>query len=150
MASLSDNNVTAIEEDLEGNLWVATQNGLNRFKPNTQTFARYLHNPDDPESISSNDLHHLYLDHNGVLWIGTNNGLDIYNAQLDHFIHYRHESSNPGSLSNNIILNIFEDRGGIDVFDFVFRESWDGEGEQGGEKEGEAVHGVGQRLEVRC
>ena len=113
MASLSDNNVTAIEEDLEGNLWVATQNGLSRFKPNTQTFARYLHNPDDPESISSNDLHHLYLDHNGVLWIGTNNGLDIYNAQLDHFIHYRHESSNPGSLSNNIILNIFEDRGGV-------------------------------------
>jgi ligand-binding sensor domain-containing protein/signal transduction histidine kinase len=113
VASLSDNNITAITEDLEGNLWIATQNGLNRFKANTQTFVRYLHNPEDPVSISNNDLHDLHLDHNGVLWVGSSNGLDIYNAQLGHFIHYRHEPANPASLSNNTILSIFEDRGGV-------------------------------------
>jgi len=113
IASLSNNDVTSIVEDGAGNLWIATQNGLNRFKLSTQTFTRYLHNPVDPESLSNNNLHNLYVDHNGVLWIGTNNGLDVYNTQLNHFIHYRHEPSNPGSLSNNIILNIFEDRGGV-------------------------------------
>ncbi len=111
--SLSDNNVTSMTEDREGNLWIATQNGLNRFSPNTQTFVRYAYDPEDPESLSSNDLRYLYLDHNGVLWIGTSNGLDIYIAQLEHFIHYRHEPTNPGSLSNNIILSIFEDQGGV-------------------------------------
>ena len=111
--SLSNNNITSITEDLDGNLWVATQNGLNRFKPNTQTFARYLHDPENPESIISNTLSYLYLDHNGVLWIATDDGLDIFNAQLDQFIHYRHEPANPGSVSNNLILSIFEDRGNV-------------------------------------
>ncbi|MBE0682827.1 MAG: GAF domain-containing protein [Anaerolineales bacterium] len=111
--TLSDNNITSITEDLDENLWVATQNGLNRFKANTETFARYIHKPETPESISSDALNNLFMDHNGVLWIATNDGLDIYNAQLDQFIHYRHEPSNPGSVSNNLILSIFEDRGNV-------------------------------------
>ncbi len=111
--SLSDNNVTAIEEDLDGNLWIATQNGLNRFKPTTQTFARYMQSTDSPASISSNTITHLHMDHNGVLWVATNNGLDVYNALLDQFIHYRHEPANPNSVSNNLILSVFEDFGNV-------------------------------------
>lgn len=111
--SLSDNNITSIAEDNEQNLWIATQNGLNRFKPNTQTFVRYNHRPDIPDSLSSNMVNHLHVDHNNVLWIATNNGLDIFNAQLNQFIHYRHEPENPGSVSNNLVLSIFEDRGNV-------------------------------------
>ena len=111
--TLSDNNITSITEDAENNLWIATQNGLNRFQVNTQKFVRYTHHPDNPESISSNTINHLYVDHNGVLWIATNDGLDIYNSQLNQFIHYRHEPENPGSVSNNLILSILEDRGDV-------------------------------------
>ncbi|MFN8380954.1 MAG: two-component regulator propeller domain-containing protein [Anaerolineales bacterium] len=111
--TLSDNNITSITEDAENNLWVATLNGLNRFKANTQTFTRYRHRADDPESISSDTVNHLYIDHNSVMWIATGDGLDIYNSQLNQFIHYRHEPENPGSVSNNLILSIFEDRGDV-------------------------------------
>ncbi len=111
--TLSDNNITSITEDGENNLWIATQNGLNRFQPKTQIFTRYNHRADNAESISSNVVNHLYVDHNNVLWIATNNGLDIYNSQLDQFIHYRHEPENPGSVSNNLILSILEDHGNV-------------------------------------
>ncbi len=111
--TLSDNNITSITEDSENNLWVATQNGLNRFKPTTQTFARYNHRPENSDSISSSAVNHLYVDHNGVLWVATSEGLNIYNSQLNQFIHYRHEPENPGSVSNNLILSIFEDRGNV-------------------------------------
>jgi len=111
--SLSSNNITSIQEDLDGNLWVATENGLNRFKPATGAFARYMHNPKNPESLASEKINKLAVDHNGVLWIGTNNGLDVYDTRFDHFIHYRHEASNPSSLSNNRVFSVFEDRGGV-------------------------------------
>jgi ligand-binding sensor domain-containing protein/signal transduction histidine kinase len=111
--TLSDNHVTSIAEDLAGNLWIATRRGLNRFKPPTETFVRYNHDPAIPESISSNTLHHLYVDHNGVLWIGTSNGLDIYNTELNTFIHYRHQPLNAGSISNNAVTALYEDRGGV-------------------------------------
>ncbi len=41
------------------------------------------------------------------------------------------------------ISDEFGGRGGIDVFDFVFREGGGGEGNHGGEEEGEAGHGDG-------
>ncbi len=113
ISTLSDNNVTSITEDSGNNLWVATLNGLNRFKPTTQTFVRYNYRPDNPDSISSNVVNQLYVDHNGVLWVATNEGLNIYNTQLNQFIRYRHEPENPGSVSNNLVLSILEDRGNV-------------------------------------
>jgi ligand-binding sensor domain-containing protein len=40
--SLSANYVTSIKEDSKGNIWVGTLMGLNKFRPNTKDFARYL------------------------------------------------------------------------------------------------------------
>ena len=51
-----DGPVQAIYEDQAGRLWIGTRDGLNRFDPTTETFTRYVHDPDDPGSLSDNEV----------------------------------------------------------------------------------------------
>ena len=51
---LTDNNVVTIEEDNEGQLWIGTDNGLFRFDPNTQTFARFDVDENIPSTFTYN------------------------------------------------------------------------------------------------
>lgn len=45
--SLSDNFVTALQEGLDGEIWIGTwAGGLNRYDPATGHFRRYQHRPD--------------------------------------------------------------------------------------------------------
>ena len=51
-ASISDRWITVLLEDSKGNLWIGTrQGGLNRYDPVTDTFVRYMNNPDRPNTI---------------------------------------------------------------------------------------------------
>ncbi|OJJ18015.1 hypothetical protein BKI52_29635 [marine bacterium AO1-C] len=69
--SLSNNYVITLHEDHLGYLWVGTfGGGLNRFDPKTETFTRYKHNKDDPNSIWSNDVRAIYADKKGKIWLG--------------------------------------------------------------------------------
>ena len=79
-----------IVEDSSGNLWIGTSNGLNRYDPITGTFKRYLHDPNDHNSLSHNSIICLCLDHKGTLWIGAGygRGLNKYNPEIDNFSVY--------------------------------------------------------------
>ncbi|GAK61359.1 hypothetical protein U27_01259 [Candidatus Vecturithrix granuli] len=50
-ASLSDSAVTSIYEDRSGVMWIGTQRGLNVFYREINTFTRYLHDPDNSNSL---------------------------------------------------------------------------------------------------
>ena len=58
VTTISSGGVRAILEDSRGNLWIGTagneegEGGLNLFDPETNTFRRFQHDPDDPNSIS--------------------------------------------------------------------------------------------------
>jgi len=110
--SLSNNNVSAIVEDLTGNLWIGTGGynliggGLNRLDPQTGQFTRYQHKPDNSSSLSSNDIMGLMVDPSGILWVGTwGGGLDMADLVVDpgRFYHQRSSSANPESLSSNLV-----------------------------------------------
>ena len=61
----------AVLVDLNGNLWVGTEKGLN-FKPkNSNKFQRFLHDPKDSSSISSETINAILHAKNGDIWIGT-------------------------------------------------------------------------------
>ena len=73
--SLSDNSVTAITEDLQQNIWVATENGgINLFQSGTNTFSRFLHQDGQKNGLVHNAVRRMIRSHNGKLYIGTQEG----------------------------------------------------------------------------
>src|ERR1700738_3221967 len=49
--SLSSNFIQDLIEDDQGYLWTATNTGVNKFDPITERFTRYLHDPNNLNSI---------------------------------------------------------------------------------------------------
>jgi len=106
-------NIKGIVEDRNGDLWLASFEGLHRFTPSESSFTSYQHSRAKPSNLISDTILSLYIDRSGTLWIGTNEGLDRFDSKTNSFVHYRHNPSDQTSLNNNIILSIYEDLGGV-------------------------------------
>lgn len=74
--------ITAISEDHHGNLLVSTTKGLYAFEPNTARITRFLHNPQDPNSLSGNRVSQIREDREGRLWVASSGGLDEFDLQV--------------------------------------------------------------------
>ncbi|MEM7353830.1 MAG: two-component regulator propeller domain-containing protein, partial [Acidobacteriota bacterium] len=109
-SGMSHSAVYAIEQDRQGFLWFGTHHGLNRY--DGYRFRVFLHDPEDPDSISANLVVAVVEDAQGELWVATAGGLDRFHRGEERFIHYRHDPQDPHSLSSNEIDTIFEDRNG--------------------------------------
>lgn len=83
---ISSNAIQKIYQDKQDNVWVCTGFGLNRMKPEI-SFEHYLHDADDPESISDDDITDILEDSRGNLWVATNMGLDLMDRKTGHFSH---------------------------------------------------------------
>lgn len=82
---LSGTDVTAICEN-ENFLWIATNDGLNRF--DGREFKVYRNDNTSPNSILENNIETLMFDSKGLLWIGfKTGGADIFNPRKNKFIH---------------------------------------------------------------
>ena len=86
---LSQGTVLAGCQDMTGQMWFGTQDGLNRY--DGYKFTGYRNNPDDPKSIAGNIIRHLSLDNEGNLWIGTDKGLSQYDSRKDCFRNFSME-----------------------------------------------------------
>ena len=123
--SLSDNFVLTIHEDNTRQLWVGTQNGLNRFDREQKKFTRFMHDKNQPNSVSSNIINTIFTDKEGRLWIGTHSGgLNLFiDNQSDkdnnkkylsqYFIRFQHKPEDNNSLSSNTIYAVAQDSLGI-------------------------------------
>ncbi|MCG8551377.1 MAG: ATP-binding protein, partial [Desulfobacterales bacterium] len=63
-----------IAEDQNGQIWVGTQQGLNRYDPIEGTFTRFLPKPGDPNSLSHGDIFTVFVDRENNVWAGTKAG----------------------------------------------------------------------------
>lgn len=82
--SLSFNTVRAIAEDKDGEIWIGTQNGLNKFNKNTNEFKIYTCS----EGLSNDFIYGVVVDENNNIWVSTNYGIAMYNKEQDKFIRY--------------------------------------------------------------
>jgi signal transduction histidine kinase/ligand-binding sensor domain-containing protein len=97
---LSSDAVQGFYEDREGDLWVATSRGIDRFH-DTRVVSYSIH-----EGLTSEDVDSVLASHDGTIWIGNLNALDVL----------RHEKLNGigprKGLPGTLITSLFEDRSG--------------------------------------
>ena len=82
--SLGGDGAWAIHEDRRGNLWVGTENGLDKLEPATGRFTHYR----EPDGLPNNSVVCIQEDSQGNLWLSTNNGLVRLNPILMRFRTY--------------------------------------------------------------
>ncbi len=108
---LSHSSVQCIIQDKSGFLWIATEDGLNRYDGNN--FKIYRPQKGNPNSISDIFIWEMTEDSNGDIWIATNmGGLDKYNVDTEKFTHYRNNPGDKNSLSSDKLRSVFIDRSG--------------------------------------
>ena len=94
-------------------LWVSTRLGLNKLDRRTETFVRYLHDPENPNSISDNMVHALYQDEAGILWVTADSGgLNRFDPKTEVFTRYRHDPNDPSTVSDDRVRSIYADPSG--------------------------------------
>jgi ligand-binding sensor domain-containing protein/signal transduction histidine kinase len=109
-ASLTDDRVNCILEDTDGQLWIATMGGLDRYDPQSGSFHHYRSNPSIPNTIKSLYISSLALDARGNLWIGTAYGLSFREKTTGRIVNYLRETNH---LSENNINNLWIDSTGL-------------------------------------
>jgi PAS domain S-box-containing protein len=96
---LSQSWVHSIIQDKYGFIWMASEDGLNRYDGNS--FRIYKNNIRDQYSISNNGILALFENSNGDLWIGTRKGLNLYDRKKDKFIRYPRWSERITSIAED-------------------------------------------------
>ena len=105
---------SAILQDRTGFVWIATQDGLNRFDGYEVTV--YKHDPDDPESLSNHNILSLHEDREGYLWVVAvqTGGLDRFDPRTGRSRRFVHDPEDPTSLGLVALAGsaIYEDSDG--------------------------------------
>lgn len=93
-----------------GILWVGTSRGLNRLDLNTGKTSLFLHDPQDPWSLSESAVVSILADSKGRLWVGTmGGGLNRMDTRTGAFTHYREKQG----LPNDTVVGLLEDDAGL-------------------------------------
>lgn len=91
-------------QDKKGYIWIATQNGLQRYDGNR--FRTFRHIPGDSSSIPDNSVAHLFTDSKNRLWVLFEKSLGIFNTSRYSFT----PTAIPSGV--NLIKKLMEDDNG--------------------------------------
>ncbi len=132
-AGLRHGVVYGVAKDRRGFVWLATEDGLDRY--DGARFTHFTHDPYDPSSLGSPDASFVFEDRQGTLWVGTwGAGLERFDRRSGTFTHLRFDPADPTSLSDDRVQKIAEDaQGRLWIGTFRGLNRWDPElGGQGG------------------
>ncbi len=136
---LSGQQVITLYEDRQGELWIGTDGGLDRLDRESNTFAHFRYDPDDPRSLSAGPVAAILEDSQGVLWIAVyGGGLHQLDRSTGALVHYRHDPDDADSLGSDDVTRLLEDSvgrlwighvAGLDMLDSSRRTASEGSGE---------------------
>ncbi len=107
--SISDNWITDLAEDNDGNIWIATYGGgFNKFDKKTNKFTRFTQNQINSRLLPSNIINSIYFDKKENLWIGTKEGLCRLNIKENKLYNF-----NQNELKKNIIKVISDNENNL-------------------------------------
>ena len=110
MKTLIDDHVNALAKDNSGNLWIATNGGLQVYNPKMDTFSSYTR---ENGMLSTNNITSLFYGKSNKLLIGTSEGLVILNLSNREKILLTGNSTNLKTFTNNYITQVFDDSRGL-------------------------------------
>lgn len=100
-------------EDNNGDIWIGTFNGLNRFDKQTGIFQNHT-TDSKKESLTHTSIWSIVKDQQGSLWIGTYfGGVNYFNPEYEIYTHYRVSDIEKKGLSSPIVGRILEDNNGL-------------------------------------
>jgi ligand-binding sensor domain-containing protein/signal transduction histidine kinase len=112
--SLPSSVVPGLYVDKDNTLWlgVLEGGGLVHYDLNKGVVARYVNEPDRPDSLPAGVVQTVVRDHQGILWVATAAGLAKMRADEKSFEIFRNEKDNPDSLPYTAIQTLFVDSKG--------------------------------------
>ena len=108
--TLIDDHINALCADKTGNLWIATNGGLQVYNPKMNTFSSYTR---ENGMLNTNNITSLFYGKNNNLYIGTGEGLVILNLSNREKTVLTGNTTNLKSFTNNYITQIYEDARGL-------------------------------------
>ena len=107
-------NISAICEDDEGNLWLGNPaNGIEVFEWSNTSIRKFIHDPSHPFTLGAGAIFCIFRDRDNQMWIGTNmGGLQYYDKTTRRFYTYRNIPDDSTSLANNDVRSVTEDENG--------------------------------------
>lgn len=108
--TIIDDHITALCTDKTGNLWIATDGGLQVYNNRMGTFSNYTH---ENGKMKVNNITSLYYCKDHKLLVGTSEGLTILKIATTETKHLTGNTTNIKKFTNNYITQIFEDSRGL-------------------------------------
>ncbi|MGL5069471.1 MAG: ligand-binding sensor domain-containing protein [Sarcina sp.] len=84
ISCISDNVVMSVNEDLNGDIWVSTSNGLNMIDIKTGEIKVYR----EKEGLGNSYIYGVLVDEFGDIWVSTNGGISRLNLKTEQFENY--------------------------------------------------------------
>ena len=108
--TLIDDHVNALCTDKAGNLWIATDGGLQMYNIHMDTFSNYTK---ENGKLKINKVTALFYCKNNELLIGTAEGLTIMNISTSDVSHLVGNKTSLKKFTNNYITYVFKDSRGL-------------------------------------
>ncbi|HJZ41023.1 MAG TPA: two-component regulator propeller domain-containing protein [Bacteroidales bacterium] len=103
---LSQGVVEDILQDMQGFMWIATRDGLNRY--DGRQFTTFRNDRNDPQSLASNWILSLAEDRSGKLWIGSE-GLNLYDPVMSRMTRIPVKPDDPQAFHGGRVYSITVD-----------------------------------------
>jgi len=113
--TLQGNKITSIFTDNEERLWITTgRQGLCLYRPQSDDFLSFLHDPLQSTSISSNLTTVVFQDNDGFIWIGTEGyGVNYFHPDKTFFRTIQASYRQSPSLPDDWCRTVAEDKQGF-------------------------------------
>ena len=105
--------IRCIQEDMRGNLWIGTENGLFIYDYTDNSYIQYRQHAKDVQSgLTDNAIYTIYKSRGDIMWIGTFFGGVSYTSLTENNFHYLIADNGKQYLKGKAISNIIKDKNG--------------------------------------
>ena len=108
---LSQSTVNSMLQDSQGYLWLATENGLDRYDGNS--IREYRRERGNEQGLASDYVWSIAEDAGGDLWLATNGGgVARWDRRTEQFRQFRHDAQNAHTLASDAVRTLLIDAKG--------------------------------------
>jgi signal transduction histidine kinase/ligand-binding sensor domain-containing protein len=107
--SLGCDSIWGLYVDRAGVLWIGTNEGIDRYDRDTDSFVHYRHRVDDATSLPGYQGRFFYEDQSGTLWVASSGGLSRFDRAGGKFFTYRSKPGDSSSFGDTDIRSVLRD-----------------------------------------